>query len=247
MIRHNFSSFRQKGKETTSSVTTRQQTTNNLHENNNITNIHSSECRNLQLKNNSDNYDKISDRSSLYNKNRCYLEDFMSLEVNDNIVLLLPTSNTHRKYDRCIDRLRPPVVCFGDGSSNSVNSMYYIFENCTITTTPYKDRVENGISVSELSDGLGTHNFGLTITIDSSTNDNISDKYCESFTILVTWSEVLLGRRFGMQVWASLNPLREVKKILLNYRRDETKLLSLLAYLYEEVFGDSLQMMMLVS
>ena len=50
-----------------------------------------------------------------------------------------------------------------------------------------------------------------------------------------------------MQVWPDLNPLREVKKMFLNYRRDETKLLGLLGFLYEEVFGDALQMMMLVS
>jgi hypothetical protein len=99
-----------------------------------------------------------------------------------------------------------------------------------------------------LKDGLGTHNFGATILVKRNTRDDKTVDACtDSFKILVTWTEVLMGRRFGMQVWATLNPLREVKKMFLNYRRDEAKILGLLGYLYEEVFGDSLQMMLLVS
>jgi hypothetical protein len=164
------------------------------------------------------------------------------------VVLLIPTTNTNRKYDDCVDFLSPPIVCFGDGSSTSVNSTYYLFDKCTITNTPYNERVKNGISLSELNDGLGRHNFGAIISVGSTKNSNdTSDVCCDSFSVLITWSEVLNGRRYGMQVWTSLNPLREVKKMFLSYRRDETKLLGLLGYLYEEVFGDGLQMMLLVS
>ena len=121
--------------------------------------------------------DKTCTISSLSGFLRCYVEDFMSLDVNDRIVLLIPTSNTHRKYDHCIEVLCPPVVCFGDGSSNSVNSMYYIFDNCTIATTLYKERVKNGLSISELTDGLGTHNFGLTIRTETNIANKIEDVF----------------------------------------------------------------------
>jgi hypothetical protein len=177
--------------------------------------------------------DKKNDHSALFSRNRCHLEDFMSLGVNDSVVLLIPTADTHHKYHECFENLSPPVVCFGDGSSTSVNSMSYLFDNCTIANTPYNDRIKNGISISELYDGLGRHNFGAIITIGSSINSKKSYNVCnKSFAVLVTWSEILNGRHYGMQVWATLNPLREVKKMFLNYRRDETKLLGLLAIEY---------------
>ena len=72
----------------------------------------------------------------------------MPYDVNDTVVLLIPTAETNSKYDWCIEMLSPPVICFGDGSSNSTNSKYYLFDNYSITKTLYKERVGWGVELT---------------------------------------------------------------------------------------------------
>jgi hypothetical protein len=62
MIRHNFTSFRNKGKDITSTATTRRQTLNNLHVNKNILNTDNAMRDNTAINNDQSSDDKTNDQ-----------------------------------------------------------------------------------------------------------------------------------------------------------------------------------------
>ena len=108
----------------------------------------------------------------------------------------------------------------------------------TVVTNPMRDQVINGMHAKDYESGFGHHNYGCTI-------DFVSEK--ETYSLLLTWSEILEGRRQGIQVWYVSDSYKEVSSNFHDRRKTSQGVTALFNLLYDEVYGDRLQSMHLIN
>ncbi len=185
------------------------------------------------------------ERTRLWGKNRCLVEDSMVMKPQTEVVLLVPTNFPNIKDILNAFRDNSPQIAvhgMSVGTSETVLNdgrvQFYIIQG-VVATAPKCDEVQNG-GIADISHAFGIGNFGSNIVL-------FNDKGDEIYQLLITWREVYESRIHGIQVWTSINKLRDCKSNFDNVYRNEQRLLKLLHCLYEELYGDSLQLMFLLS
>ena len=111
---------------------------------------------------------------------------------------------------------------------------YYVFKG-KVNTNPKLSDMSNGMTPTDLRHGFEKGNFGCDILFDPGNDD-------PSIVLLVTWAEVLLGGRSGIQVWTKRNLYRNLFSEFKNRQKTETGLFQLLNVLSDELFGDRIQL-----
>ena len=101
-----------------------------------------------------------------------------------------------------------------------------------VATNPICNNVISSMYVSDYELGFGTHNYGCSIMFSSATF---------STSILLTWKEVLEGRKNGTKVWRSGDVYRYVYSNFADRSKMSQSLIALMNSLYAEVYGDQLQ------
>ena len=174
---------------------------------------------------------------------RCYVEDFMLLEERERIIVLLPSTDSLWK------EFKPTAfVQFG-------STAFRVF-NCSVLSSPYSQTLQAGMAICDIKKGFNEGRNGVIVSIEDPTSYiNNTDHYQaktknDSSSSCITWRDVLNGRKDGIQVWRDTSKsdvYRNVSKLFDNRRRTEIGCKSLLSYLYEEMYGDRLQLFHLYS
>ena len=94
--------------------------------------------------------------------------------------------------------------------------------------------------------------YGIVLQIHiSNLFDRKSSSKMAKTANLIKWIDVLQSRMTGLQVWAHLDPQRDFTSILSSKcqvsKNSDAHLLSILSYLYEEIYCDKIAMMQLLS
>lgn len=163
----------------------------------------------------------------------CLLEDYMLLQKNEKVIVLVPTEN------KCIDLCNWNYL-INEGANSFVGELqiqakiYYVFEG-TIEMSPSLHIIQaGGVSDCDLKHIFGHANSGCNIFFEL---DNIRS----SISILVTFTHVLNGRSDGYQVWSKRSTFRNLSKNFTDHQKTEEGLLSFLNNVYHEIYGDTLQ------
>ena len=96
---------------------------------------------------------------------RCYIEDFMLLQTNEVVVILMPQNhNNNGLFD---NEMHCDRVQFG----STIFNMY----QCIVTSNPYFDKVVTPMDTVDVRHGLGRGKYGLYVRLhDSNTKDDKS-------------------------------------------------------------------------
>jgi len=172
---------------------------------------------------------------------RCLVEDFMVLQKNTNVLLLIPLKPQCELLQQ--DSFWSLVDINSITNYQSIIQIkkmkYHCISGCIITN-PKLDSVLSGISQFDLMDGLGTKNSGCLINLG---NDNDGDPIYK----LITWNMVLKGGITGIQVWSERKDFRNLATAFNNRKKTNIGLISLLNVMYYEMYGDRTQCMYLIS
>lgn len=115
------------------------------------------------------------------------------------------------------------------------NKQYYVLP-ANVTSSPYCDQIECGMSRSDIETGFAGGNYGLHL--------KPQDDSVES--ALLTWNDVLNSGLDGVQVWRHSSLQIRDPSALFDGKQSHFGLLHVLNCLYAEIFGDSLQCIMLL-
>ena len=96
----------------------------------------------------------------------------------------------------------------------------------------------SGMHLSDYKQGCGRHYYGCAI-------DFASEK--ENFSLLLTWGEIIDGRRNGVQVWRGSDTYRDVYTNFADRSKTSCGLTAFFNSLYDEVYGDFLQSLHLIN
>ena len=130
---------------------------------------------------------------------RCFVEDFMLLDKNDEVLLLVPSDK-----DIYSNVNEPQYVEFSQSS-------FYAYHG-VISSSPKKPELKAGMYWSDLKHLMNEGNGGNYIKLDC---DNIST----NTPILIKFSSVLEGRSSGVQVWRRSKTFRDISKIFKNKKK----------------------------
>ena len=101
---------------------------------------------------------------SIANYTRCYVEDFMTRDIGESVLVLLPSRFADDNFLSC-HYLMSTDIKFLDISFTKHNYRGYIG---IITTNPILSRVENGMHHSDYTAGFGNHNYGCNVLFEDS-------------------------------------------------------------------------------
>lgn len=176
------------------------------------------------------------------NYRRCLLEDFMLIEKNVHVKVLVPSDNKYMNMSNWEYLIRSKASSYV-GNIYFQKNEYYVF-NGIIETSPQSSHAKDGtISGTDLTWAFGIGNSGSNIAFE--VNSETDPK-----AILVTWTHVLTGKMDGIQVWSKRNSIRNLSQNfnnLVNAKNAEASLLSLLNNIYPEIYGDSVQLGLLLA
>ena len=161
--------------------------------------------------------------------NRCYVEDFIEINVGENIIMLFENTaeNPFRKLTKLISETKPHVV------SGYRKKWTYIFG--IVSSCANRQSAIGGMNIPGFQRGLGYENYGSNINVMVSENKNVH--------ILVTLNMVV---KSTVQVWKKIYVLRDPLNIFHNKRKNKASLRNLLNKISPEVGGDRLQSMILL-
>ena len=112
------------------------------------------------------------------NKNRCFVEDFMVLEKNTEILLLIPLNYALiGKFKHCIKKLSPIQVQF----SACARPIKYVAMVGVIYSNPFLEELKSGMSLMDLKNGFGKNNNGLFVTLHDPSNST------NTYEFVLTW------------------------------------------------------------
>ena len=112
--------------------------------------------------------------------------------------------------------------------------------NAKIVSSPYVDKIQDGMCIEDINFGFGNGNYDSYIQIVDTYQEPISIR------LLLTWNQVLNGCVSGIQVWRQGLTYRDVSSNFHNARRNPENMKMLLSKLYEEIYGDRLQLFHIV-
>ena len=175
---------------------------------------------------------------SIANYTRCYVEDYMTRDIGESLLVLIPTRYADDAFSSWFSLMSSDIryidICF-----TKHNYRGYIG---IVKTNPILARVQNGMHRSDYSAGFGNHNYGCNISFedsDTTTNDT-------SHTCLITWKHVLEGKIGGVMVWRDSHMFRNVFPNFANRGKTNQGVLAVLKTLFPEVYGDRIQCMHLI-
>ena len=185
----------------------------------------------------------------LLNKNRCVLEDVMTLPEYSEITLLVPKPKRNEKKEN-LSYVQKNIYVECEKSfiqyGNTKNQRYYIYSGF-IHSCPYASRSKNNaLNCTEVNNALGRHRnngYGFNCTIQQCLINNcFSEKSEYTFKLSIKWADVLHGRRTGIQIWTHMNQLRDFTT---NFRslygvNLESSMNNMLGFISEEVYCDKL-------
>ena len=177
-------------------------------------------------------YNKNYPKYNLFiHKSRLFLEDFMTLDSNKDILLLIPTKTVHNDIDLMkIKDLLYPSKCQLSSTSSHI---YYLFQASTISCTNVNTKDES-TSQEELE------TKGYTILLQNSTLDLVHEYF-------ISWNDILIGKDTGIQIWSEISQIRDCKLNFKNKFKNETHLEKLLHWIYLELYGDAFQIYFTIS
>ena len=182
--------------------------------------------------------DDTLDGVTFSNYTRCYVEDFMTRNIGELILVLLPTRYADDTFSRWYDLMSTDIkfidICF--------TKQKYRGYIATITTNPILARVQSGMHRLDYSAGFGNQNYGCNVTFEGS----CSTSKVITLTYLITWKEVLEGKIDGIMVWREGNLFRNVFVNFADRQKTNQGVLAVLNKLFPEVYGDRIQCMHLI-
>lgn len=106
-----------------------------------------------------------------------------------------------------------------------------------VVTNSMRNQVISGMQLSDYKQGFRHHNYGCTIDFASEN---------ETFSLLITWGEIVDGRRNGVQVWRGSDTYRDVYTNFADRSKTSRGMIVLFNSLYDKVYGDRLQSLHLI-
>ena len=172
---------------------------------------------------------------------RCLIEDFMVLNKEASILVLIP-------FKPECPLLQQDSFWFSIDNNSFMNyqsivqfkKKKYHCISASVSTNPKLESVKSGITQFDLIDGLGSKNSGCLINFGNDDDGDLIHK-------LITWNMVLMGGITGIQVWSDRKEFRNLSTAFNNRKKTNIGLVSLLNVMYYELYGDRLQCMYLMS
>ena len=90
--------------------------------------------------------------------------------------------------------------------------MIFKKNHAKIVSSLYFDKIQDGMCIKEINFGFGKGNYGCYTKLVDTNQDLISIR------LLLTWTEVLHGGLYGIQVWRQGEVYREVLSSFYNIR-----------------------------
>jgi len=165
------------------------------------------------------------------NNQRCYVEDFMKLNINQPCTILVPCKDSSlcsRYYH---------LLQSSDGVQIVMGS--FTFHVCYVTVKRNDDlvRLQSGLFTQvDMKDSLfnDSKNKNNGVYVLPTTNDDIE--------VLLTWKDVLNGKNTGIQVWITKQYIRDPYPLFYANRKNVIRMDSILFNLVHEVYYDLHQM-----
>ena len=176
----------------------------------------------------------LRDAIVLSNYHSACVEDCMARSVSEKLLVMFPIGHRLEESSKWSDLLN------SDATSTvfEFTKEKHIGLIGTVVTNPMRDQVINGTHAKDYESGFGHHICGCTI-------DFVSAQ--ETYSELLTWLEILEGRRHGMQVWHVSDEHREALSNFHDRRKTRQGVTALFNLLYDEACGDHLQSMCLMN
>ena len=121
---------------------------------------------------------------------RFYVEDFMLLKENQVIIILRP-----QQVSTFQDYAHKPIII-----GNPTFNKYY----AKIITSPYSDKIQDGICIQDINFGFGNGKYGCYIKLLDTNQGPMNIR------LLLKWTEVLHGGISGIQVWRKVDVNRDI-------------------------------------
>jgi hypothetical protein len=171
---------------------------------------------------------------------RCYVEDYMILPHDEELLLCIPDEvKTFERYE-------------SDAKTKFGSKVYRIYYS-KIISAPHYHLCRNGMKYIDVNHAFNDGKYGSYVSliqprlIHCSESNNLINNGNDS-CILLTWKEVLHGRMAGIQVWRKReNGYRDVYSTFKARKKKLIGLKNILNYLYPEVFGDQIQLFHLLN
>ena len=142
------------------------------------------------------------DGISISNYTWCYVEDFMTRDIGESLLVLLPPRYEDDTISSWFSLMSTYIkyidICFTKHEYRGYIGI--------VNTNPILAQVQNGMHRSDYSAGFGNHNYGCNVIFEGS--DSIANPI--RHTCLITWKHVLEGKIDGIMVWKESNIFRNV-------------------------------------
>ena len=156
--------------------------------------------------------------------NRCLVEDFMTVDPGKKVLLVVPIDIVNN--GSFVDTSLLPGTAlneftFAAKNGKKMNSTFtHFIMRGVVHSSPKCEDIRNGIT--DLDHAMGVGKYGSYINI-------VDDMNTDCGQVLVTWRDVVEGRKEGIQVWCELeNGIRDCKRNFSNLHRNEDALKKLL-------------------
>ena len=180
------------------------------------------------------NESPFSNNIVLDNFRRCYVEDYMTTTITEQLLVMVPTHHHLDESSKWYDLTNSDI----NNTTLEYTHEKFIGYIGVVVTNPMRAQVISGIHLRDYEVGFGNHNYGCTIDFSSNTHTH---------SVLLIWNEVLQGRKNGIQVWRSGTTYRDVFSNFADRSKTSHGLTALFNSLYDEVYGDRLQSLHLIS
>ena len=170
----------------------------------------------------------------LNNYRRCYVEDYTTCAVLEEVLVMVPIRHRLDESSEWYELLNSDVQ---STEFEFTNDKFIGFKGIVVTN-PMCDKFVNGMHPRDYELDFRSHNYGCTV-------DFVSEQ--QTYSLLLTWSEIVSGRRNGIQVWHFGDTYRDVYQNFADRSKTSQGLNALFNTLYDEVYGDRLQSLYLMN
>ena len=178
--------------------------------------------------------DHILDDIVLNNYRRCNVENYTTRTILEQLLVTVPhrycIKESSKWYNVLKSDLKSIIVEFTNEKFTGLIDI--------VATNPMCNQVQSGMHLTDYESGFGNHNNGCTINF-------VSKK--QTLTILLTWKEIIGGRKNGIQVWQISDTYRDIFSNFADRSKVSHGLTALFNSLYNKVYGDRLQSLHLIN
>ena len=182
----------------------------------------------------------------LLNKNRCVVEDVMCLPENTEVTVLIPKpkqkdnlssiqSNTYVECERSYFQY-----------GNEKNQQYYMYIGYIHSCPNQIYASIDALTLHQINNALlpeRNNGYGITCMLQQCLyNHSFSSTSSHKFKLCIKWSDVLYGRKNGIQIWTHVPQLRDYSN---NFKKNQNAITTdemndVLGYISDEIFMDKL-------